>query len=41
LDITVITTDFEAMGRTAAQLLLEGKKEKVKNPFYLVRRGSL
>lgn len=41
LDITVITTDFEAMGKTAAQLLLEGKKEKVKNPFYLVRRGSL
>jgi DNA-binding transcriptional regulator YhcF (GntR family) len=41
LDITVITTDFEAMGRTAAQLLLEGRKEKVKNPFYLVRRGSL
>ncbi|MDX2067149.1 MAG: GntR family transcriptional regulator [Haliscomenobacter sp.] len=41
LDITVITTDFEAMGRTAAQLLLERKQEKVKNPFYLVRRGSL
>ena len=41
LDITVITTDFEEMGRTAAQLLLEGRKEKVKNPFYLVRRGSL
>jgi hypothetical protein len=41
LDITVITTDFEAMGRTAAELLLEGRKEKVKNPFYLVRRGSL
>jgi len=41
LDITVITTDFGAMGQTAAQLLLEGKKEKVKNPFYLVRRGSL
>lgn len=41
LDITVITTDFGAMGQTAAQLLLEGRKEKVKNPFYLVRRGSL
>lgn len=41
LDITVITTDFGAMGCTAAQLLLEGRKEKVKNPFYLVRRGSL
>lgn len=41
LDITVITTDFGAMGRTAAQLLLEGRKEKVKNPFYLIQRGSL
>lgn len=41
LDITVITTDFKAMGRTAAQLLLEGRKEKVKNPFYLIQRGSL
>lgn len=41
LDITVITTDFKAMGRTAARLLLEGKKEKVKNPFYLIQRGSL
>lgn len=41
LDITVVTTDFGAMGRTAAQLLLEGRKEKVKNPFYLIQRGSL
>jgi DNA-binding transcriptional regulator YhcF (GntR family) len=41
LDITVITTDFAAMGRSAAQLLLEGKREKVKNPFYLIQRGSL
>lgn len=41
LDITVITTDFGAMGRTTAQLLLEGRKEKVKNPFYLIQRGSL
>ncbi|KAA9331672.1 GntR family transcriptional regulator [Hymenobacter busanensis] len=41
LGITVISTDFEAMGQTAARLLLEGKREKVKNPFYTIRRGSL
>lgn len=41
LGITVITTDFEAMGRTAAELLLEKQRVKVKNPFYTIRRGSL
>lgn len=41
LNMTVITTDFEAMGRTAATMLLEKKREKVKNPFYTIRRGSL
>jgi DNA-binding transcriptional regulator YhcF (GntR family) len=41
LGITVISTDFEAMGQTAAQLLLENKRVKVKNPFYTIRRGSL
>lgn len=41
LGITVITTDFEAMGRTAAELLLEKQQVKVKNPFYTIRRGSL
>lgn len=41
LNMTVITTDFEAMGRTAATLLLEKQRVKVKNPFYTVRRGSL
>ena len=41
LNMTVITTDFEAMGRTAATLLLEKKRVKVKNPFYTIRRGSL
>ncbi len=41
LNITVITTDFEAMGTTAATLLLENKRIKVKNPFYIIRRDSL
>ncbi|GAB3175326.1 GntR family transcriptional regulator [Telluribacter humicola] len=39
--ITVMTTDFETMGRTAAALLLDGKRIKVKNPFMLIRRKSL
>jgi len=41
LEITVITTDFETMGRTAAALLLDKKQIKVKNPFYIIRRKSL
>lgn len=39
--ITVMTTDFKTMGRTAAALLLDGKKIKVKNPFTVIRRNSL
>jgi len=41
LGMTVITTDFVSMGRTAAQLLLDKQHEKVRNPFYMIRRGSL
>jgi DNA-binding transcriptional regulator YhcF (GntR family) len=41
LNMTVITTDFEAMGKTAATLLLEKHRGKVRNPFYTIRRGSL
>jgi len=41
LDITVITTDFEAMGRTAAECILQKNIKHVLNPFYFVRRGSL
>jgi DNA-binding transcriptional regulator YhcF (GntR family) len=41
LGMTVITTDFQHMGRTAALMLLEGKCEKVCNPFYMIRRGSI
>ena len=39
--ITVITTDHNKMGETAARLILENSKEKIKNPFVLIRRGSL
>ncbi|MDR6563385.1 MULTISPECIES: GntR family transcriptional regulator [Arcicella] len=41
LGITVVTTDFETMGRTAAALLLDNKKIKIKNPFYMIRRETL
>ena len=41
LNMTVITTDFVAMGRTAAKLLLEKQRVKVNHPFYTIRRGSL
>lgn len=41
LGITVISTDFETMGRTAATLILNKKQIKVKNPFFMIRRGSL
>lgn len=39
--ITVISTDFEKMGKTAARMVLEGKAAKIENPFYLIRRASL
>ncbi|CAN5720206.1 GntR family transcriptional regulator [soil metagenome] len=41
LAITVITTDFETMGRMAAALLLDQKRIKVKNAFWMIRRSSL
>ena len=40
LDITVITTDFEAMGTRAAQILKNKEQVIEKNPFYLIDRGS-
>lgn len=39
--IAVISTDFRQMGEVAARLLLEKRTEKVRNPFYLIRRSSL
>lgn len=39
--ITVISTDFSKLGATAAQLILDNRKEHIINPFYLVSRNSL
>ncbi|MCB0844075.1 MAG: GntR family transcriptional regulator [Bacteroidetes bacterium] len=39
--ITALTTDHFKMGQTAADMILHKKRQKVKNPFYLVRRNSL
>ena len=39
--ITVISTDHAIMGETAAKLILENRKEKIKNPFRLILRKSL
>lgn len=39
--ITVISTDHSQMGEIAAKLILENKKEKIKNPFKIIRRKSL
>jgi len=41
LDITVITTDFEQMGRTVAELIIDRSFRQVKNPFHMIRRKSL
>lgn len=41
LDITVISTEFKAMGETAAFMILKKKKEKVKNVFRYIERNSL
>ncbi|MCM4157259.1 GntR family transcriptional regulator [Gramella sp. AN32] len=41
LGITVISTDFKAMGETAAYLVMKNKKEKVKNVFKYIERNSV
>jgi hypothetical protein len=41
LGITVISTDFQVMGETAAYMILKKKKEEVKNVFSFIDRGSL
>lgn len=41
LEITVITTDFEAMGKTAALMLLNKEIKQVRNPFQMIVRKSL
>lgn len=41
LDISVLSTDFNAMGQKAAELILANKKESFKNPFGYIERNSL
>lgn len=41
LGITVISTDFQVMGETAAYMILKKKKELVKNVFSFINRNSV
>jgi len=41
LDITVVSTDFQLMGETAAELIKENRNEIIKNSFKIIKRGSL
>lgn len=41
LGITTVSTDFAEMGRLAAELALERRTDKIKNPFSLLDRDSL
>lgn len=41
LGITVISTDFKAMGKSAAELVLNNEKKILKNPFNYIERNSL
>jgi DNA-binding LacI/PurR family transcriptional regulator len=40
LGITVISTDFQVMGETAAYMILKKKREEVKNVFSFINRNS-
>ena len=39
--ITVISTDFEKLGREAAKQIVEKQKQQLENPFYVIPRKSL
>jgi DNA-binding transcriptional regulator YhcF (GntR family) len=41
LEITVVTTDFEHMGRFAAKMILNKEFMQVKNPFIIIKRKSV
>lgn len=41
LGITVVSTDFNAMGKNAAELVLKNEKKILKNPFNYIERNSL
>ncbi|GAB3662120.1 GntR family transcriptional regulator [Echinicola sediminis] len=40
-DVSVMSTNFSAMGKTAAESILEKEPVKIKNEFKFIRRGSL
>ena len=39
--ITVISTDFRALGNSVGQMILENRREQIANPFHVVLRNSL
>jgi DNA-binding LacI/PurR family transcriptional regulator len=39
--ISTISTDFEALGRKAAELVLTNERNKFENPFVYIPRASL
>ena len=41
LGITVMSTDFKVMGETAANMILNNQKGKIKVPFNFIERDSL
>lgn len=41
LGISVVSTDFNIMGKTAAQMILNNKKGSIKNPFNFIDRASM
>ena len=41
LGISVVSTDFNTMGETAAQMILNKEKGEVKNPFNFIDRASM
>ena len=41
LDITVITTDFDQMGRSVANMILDRQHTQINNPFKIIVRNSI
>jgi len=39
--ITTISTDFTAMGKTMAEMVIKGEKRHIINPSHLIERGSV
>ena len=41
LGVTVISSDFKAMGEQSAKMIIDNKREKIKAHFYFMDRGSI